>query len=410
MKKLIIIGGGAAGLIAAGSAKNAQITLLDGNDKVGKKLYITGKGRCNFTNACEPREFLSSVVHGGKFLQSAIFGFTPDDAINLINENGCKTKVERGRRAFPSSDKASDIIKALERYAAKNGASIVLNARVKDITRRGDGFTVITPEKNYDCDAVLIATGGKSYPSTGSDGNGYALAQKLGHTVVKCVPSLVSMRVRENVASMQGLSLKNVTASIEEDNRVVKADGATLKEFGEMLFTGNGVSGPIILSLSARANRLPLPFNLYVDLKPSLDFDTLDKRVIREFDAKINKQFKNCLDDLLPKSAISYIIKECGIPETKHVNEISRDERGKLVTAIKRLKLTVRSLGGYEEAVVTSGGVDTREVNPKTMESKIVPNLYFAGEVLDIDALTGGYNIQIAFSTAYAAAKAIGEV
>lgn len=410
MKKLIIIGAGAAGLLAAGTVKNAIVTVLDSNEKIGKKLYITGKGRCNFTNACEPREFLSSVVNGGKFLQSAIYGFTPDDAITLMNENGCKTKIERGRRAFPLSDKASDIIKALERYASKNGANIVLNAKVSDIVRKGSGFCVTASGKTYDCDAVLIATGGKSYSSTGSDGSGYALAQALGHSIVKCVPSLVSMKVRENVACMQGLSLKNVTASIEDENGVIKSGGVALKEFGEMLFTGNGVSGPIILSLSARANRLRLPFSLYVDLKPSLDFDTLDKRVIREFDSKINKQFKNCLDDLLPKSAISYIIKECGISETKHVNEISRAERGNLVSAMKRLKFTVKSLGGYEEAVVTSGGVDTREINPKTMESKVVPNLYFCGEVLDVDALTGGYNIQIAFSTAYAAAKAIGEV
>ncbi|HEY8443485.1 MAG TPA: NAD(P)/FAD-dependent oxidoreductase [Clostridia bacterium] len=398
--KIAVIGAGPAGMMAAISAAQAgaQVLLLEKNSKLGKKLYITGKGRCNLTNDISPQEFLKNVVSNPKFLYSAINRFTPQDTINFFEQNGCPLKVERGGRVFPLSDRSSDIIKTFEKALKNFGVEIRLNCQVLDIFKP-DKFEILCADgSKVIADCVIIACGGKSYPATGSAGDGYILAKKFGHTIIDAVPGLVSISVKEDVSSLQGLSLKNVSLTAE-------FEGKTVSElFGEMLFTQTGVSGPIVLSTSSRINRLPLDkVKLYIDLKPALDYNKLDERILRDFSKYQNKLFKNALDDLLPKSLIPEIIKRSGIDENQRVNVITKNQRQNLINALKRFELNVESLDGFERAIITCGGVDTKEINPSKLESKLVKGLYFAGEVIDVDAYTGGYNIQIAVSTGYLA-------
>ena len=401
--KVLVVGAGAAGLMAAGSAaqSGADVTLAEKNEKSGKKLYITGKGRCNVTNACAPMEFLEKVVSGNKFLMSAINAFSPQDTIDFLQKNGLKTVIERGNRVFPASGKSSDVISALTAYALNSGAEILTCSCVESIGKLTDkeGFSAVVSGKEYEFDKVVIATGGVSYPSTGSTGDGYRFAEKFGHSVTKPKPSLVPLTVAENyVKRLEGLSLKNVGVSAYFQGRKI------FDEQGEMLFTSNGVSGPLILSLSARISRMDQKaVGISVDLKPALTEEMLDNRLLRDFSEAINKQFKNALDGLLPKSLIPVIVELSGISPEQKVHQITRENRKNLVNLIKNLKFSVIGNGGFNQAVITSGGVSLKEINPKTMESKLVKGLYFAGEVLDLDALTGGCNIQIALSTGRAA-------
>ena len=395
--KTAVVGAGPAGLIAAATAAtDSDVTLFERNEKPGKKLYITGKGRCNVTNLCSPREFLEKVVRNPKFLYSAIYSFTPEDTVNLIETNGVKTKTERGNRVFPASDKASDVTKALVSNAMKAGVQFVYE-NVVSLSRKDGLFRLVTSGAEYFFDKVILACGGVSYPSTGSNGDGFKLAESMGHTVTKLYPALVPVNFCEDVKSLQGLSLKNVKVTVSDGRKSESL-------FGEMLFTSRGASGPVVLSLSSLINRLDVKHVTFsIDLKPALDYDKLDKRVVSDFSKFKNKQFRNSLDEMLPKSLIPYIIDVSGINPDKPVNSVTKQEREILVNLLKNLSFTVDSLGSIAEGIVTSGGVSVDEVNPKTMESKLVKGLYFAGEMLDVDALTGGFNIQIALSTGFAA-------
>lgn len=395
--KVVVIGGGPAGLIAAATAKADEVILIERNEKTGKKLYITGKGRCNLTNDVSPREFVEKVVSNPKFLLGAINSFTPSDTVSLIESLGVKTKTERGGRVFPLSDKSSDIIKALTQYAGQGGAKIMTNTLVINAYKNNKGFVLETSGGKIECDALIIATGGVSYPATGSDGSGYKLAKAFGHIIVPPVQALVPINLSSDVSALAGISLKNVTAS-------VSGTGFTKSEFGEMLFTHTGVSGPIILTLSSLINRFNLKgAKFLIDLKPALTAEKLDARILSDFEKYKNKQFKNALGDLLPSGLIDYMIAYTGIPRDTEVNSITKAQRNILVSALKGLTFDIDGLERIEAAVVTAGGVDVSQVNPKTMESKLVKNLFFAGEILDIDAFTGGYNIQIALSTGYLA-------
>lgn len=402
---IAVIGGGAAGLTAAGSAKGANVVLFEHTEKIGKKIYITGKGRCNFTNVCDKQTFLQNVVTNAPFLRSALSKFTPYDAMELLNANGCATKTERGRRAFPLSDKASDVTKALRKYAESNGAEIRTDCRIADITKTADGFVINSldvvshTKRTEKFDAVIMCTGGISYSVTGSDGSSYGLIEKLGHAVISGKPSLVELYVKERMSEAEGLTLKNVA---------VRADGIK-PIFGDMMITDNGVSGPIILTLSAYAARRDFPYNISVDFKPAMTAEELDARILRDFGAQLNKQFKNALDLLLPKSIIPYIINRSGISSARQVNSITKSERRRLAELIKNFGLTVVGNAGLERAVVTNGGVDVKQIDPKTMQSRITAGLYFGGEVLDLDALTGGYNFHIALATGYVAGTSAAE-
>ena len=400
--KTVVVGAGPAGLIASATAgyNGSEVILLERNEKPGKKLYITGKGRCNFTNDCSPREFLENVVTNPKFLYGAINAFTPLDAINLIESMGVPTKVERGNRAFPASDKASDITKALVNYA-QHASVQFKRENVVSISKNADKFEVRTESGTIDCDRVILACGGVSYPATGSNGDGFALAKSFGHTVTELRPALVPVKLCEDVKSLMGLSLKNVSVTVGE--------GKSKKSlFGEMLFTAYGVSGPIVLSLSSFINKQSVnDVKLFVDLKPALNEEVLDKRILGDFEKYKNKSFKNALDDLLPKSLIPYIVSRSEIAPNKPVNSISKQERSRLVSLLKGLDFTIDELYPVETGIVTSGGVSVDEINPKTMESKLVKGLYFAGEMIDVDALTGGFNIQIALSTGYLAGSSV---
>lgn len=403
---IAVIGAGPAGLLAAAEAAKAgaNVTLFDKNEKAGKKLYITGKGRCNVTNMRQPNEFLEFVVRNRKFLYGAIYSFSPENTVELIESNGVKTKVERGNRVFPQSDKASDITKALVKNAERYGVKFSYNSEISDVSKVNDMFFITSRSGKERFDKVIVACGGMSYPSTGSTGDGYAFAKKFGHKIVELRPALVGLTLKENVKALQGLSLRNVTATID-------GGGVNESRFGEMLFTSSGVSGPIILSLSSFVNRVGnvKDMTLSIDLKPAMSAEELDKRVLSDFNKNINKRFKNSLDELLPKSLIPYIIGVTGISPEKPLNSVTKEDRAKIVDTLKNLKFGVATLGSLNEAVVTSGGVSVAEVNPKTMESKLVPGLYFAGEVLDVDALTGGFNIQIALSTGFVAGKSAGQ-
>ena len=399
--KVIVIGAGPAGMMAAITAAKLgdEVILLERNDKLGKKLYITGKGRCNITNDCDNREFIASVVTNPKFLMSAISKFSTADTMNLCRENRLKIKVERGGRVFPESDKANDVIRMFEDMLFDNGVRVMVGARVDNILTEDGKITGVKANgKTFDCEKVIVATGGKSYPATGSTGDGYEFARRLGHNITPILPALVGVNFKdESVSELAGLSLKNVSATVMRDGKVLAS------EFGEMLFTHTGVSGPIILSLSSKINKLQGKLNMIIDLKPSLSEETLGARLLRDFDANVNKEFRNAIGDITVKALIPIIIQKSGIDQYKKVHQITREERIKFVHAIKNLTYEIKDLCGVASAIVTAGGVDTRQISPRDMQSKLVSGLHFCGEVIDVDAVTGGFNIQIALSTGYLA-------
>lgn len=400
----IVIGGGPAGLISAyfRAVRGEDVYLIEKNEKPGKKLYITGKGRCNVTNDCDVDEFLSNVVTNAKFLNGAIRRFPPEKFMEFLSGK-TKLKTERGNRVFPLSDKASDVTKCLCAYAEEAGAEIKLNEKVLSINASDDKIvSVVTDKATYPCDNAIVCTGGLSYPSTGSTGDGYAFAKAFGHTIISPVAALSGVNLKGDFyKNLQGLSLKNVAISVVNGKKKVYSD------FGEMLFTHFGVSGPTIISASSFINRLNLR-DVYIslDLKPALTEEQLDARVLRDFEKYKNKAIKNSLDDLLPKAMIPVIIKAAGINGDIKNNELKAENRRKIVAAIKDFRMYPHSLRDLNEAIVTSGGVSVKEIDPKTMESKLVKGLFFAGEVIDADALTGGFNITIAACTAYSAGNA----
>ena len=408
MSKVLIIGGGAAGMMAAAfAAKNGnRVEVFEKNEKLGKKLFITGKGRCNITNAADLEDFFSTVTSNPKFLYSAFYSFTNEQVISFFEELGVRTKVERGGRVFPVSDHSSDVIQALKSEMERLGVKINLNAEVKELiteknsTRETVNGIRLVSGKKISGDAVIVATGGISYPSTGSTGDGYRFARRCGHKVSELSPSLVPMEVKEWYAGeLMGLSLRNIEIRITDGKKKL------YQEFGEMLFTHYGVTGPVILSASSIVGKKlkDTELTLHIDLKPALTEEQLDKRVLREFETNHNRQFKNAVDSLFPSKLRPVIVELSGIPEEKKVHEITKEERLRFVRLIKDFTMTLTGLRGYNEAIITKGGVSVKEIDPGTMESKLVKGLYFAGEVLDLDAVTGGYNLQIAWSTGYLA-------
>ena len=397
MKKVIVIGGGAAGMMAAISAskEGASVTLIEKNEKTGKKIYITGKGRCNLTNACEDDEFFNSVVTNPKFLYSAYYGFNASSVMDLFEEAGLKLKIERGNRVFPYSDHSSDVIKTLNELLNKYDVNILLNTIVTSV-KPGK---VYTNKGEFQCDSVIIATGGISYSSTGSTGDGYKFAKDLQHEIKEPKAALVPLETVENdVPELQGLSLKNVNLDMFVNKKKIYSG------FGEMLFTHFGISGPLVLTASSyiKANDCQ-KISVMIDLKPALSYEELDARVLRDFDVNKNKQFKNSLDKLLPQKIIPVVISRTGIDEEKKVCEITREERKRLVEVLKKFELHIKAKRSINEAIITQGGISVKDINPSTMESKLCPSIYFAGEVIDVDALTGGFNLQIAWSTGYLA-------
>ncbi len=415
MSRVVVVGGGAAGMMAAASAaaNGNSVTIYEKNEKLGKKLYITGKGRCNLTNNCSVDELLQSVCVNGKFLYSAFNGFDSQDTIRFFEEQGMPTKTERGGRVFPLSDHASDVTAALCRLLNKGRVGIHLNEEVLEvITDSGiNGATsaigIRTKKSKFiPADHVIIATGGLSYPSTGSTGDGYRFAKDVGHSVSSLYPSLVPIETADNWAQkLQGLSLKNVEISIFDGARELYRD------FGELMFTHYGVTGPLILTASSRIQEQlsAHPLQLFIDLKPALSKEMLDSRILREFEAAKNRQFKTVLGSLFPSKLIPVISERLSIPLEKKVHDITREERQSLIEITKHFPLTLVHLRDFNEAVITRGGVNVKEINPVNMESKKVKGLYFVGEVLDVDAVTGGYNLQIAWSTGYACGNAIKE-
>ncbi len=408
MANVIVIGGGAAGMMAAITAvsQGHNVTLFEKNEKLGKKLFITGKGRCNFTNAGDAEDIFNSVVTNKKFLYSAFNGFSNYDTMGFFGELGLDFKVERGNRVFPSSDHSSDVIGALSRRMKQLGVKVELNTQVDEVIANNGEFSAVkltdayNKKRTVSADKLIIATGGNSYQSTGSTGDGYRFAKSLGHEVTPILPALVPFIVKEEwERDLQGLSLKNVNVTIYDDKKIVYSD------FGEMLFTHFGVSGPTVLSASSYAAKIikNRPLKLVIDLKPALDEQQLDERILRDFEEFKNKSFKNSLDKLLPKKLIPVIVELSKIKPDKKIHDITKQERMTLVKLIKNLTLTLTGLRGFNEAIITQGGVSVKQINPTTMESKLVKNVYFAGEVIDVDAVTGGFNLQIAWSTAYAA-------
>ena len=404
MAKVIVIGAGPAGIMAAITAsKNHEVILLDGNDRVGKKLFITGKGRCNVTNAKDISEFFDYIYGNPHFLYSSLYSFTNEDTIHFFENQGIKLKTERGGRIFPSSDKSSDIIKGLSNGLKENNVQVKLNSKVTNILSKNDrilGVEINNSQKIIG-DHFIIATGGASYPLTGSKGDGYDFAKKLGHSIIDLKPSLVPIELNEKwLKELMGLSLKNISLSILKNNKVL------YKEQGEMLFTSYGISGPLVLK-GSRFIKNDSSYTALLDLKPALEINELDKRIQKDFLKYQNKEFKNSLNDLLPQKLIPLIIRLSGIPADKKVNVITKDERKNLVYIIKNIKMNIKGLRPIEEAIVTAGGVNTLEIDPSTMKSKLISNLSFAGEVIDVDAFTGGYNVQIAISTGYIAGNNI---
>lgn len=400
-KKVIVIGAGAAGLMASGVAaeEGAEVLLVERNDRPARKVMITGKGRCNVTNNCTMiNELIANVPTNGRFLYSAFSRFMPIDTMEFFEDMGVPLKVERGNRVFPESDKAVDIVDALNSFSQDGGAKRV-KGRVTELVIKNDTVrgVVLEDGTEYEADAVIIATGGVSYPLTGSTGDGYTLAKQAGHTVTDLKPSLVPLVCHEGFCSeLQGLSLKNVAISVIDTHSFKEV----YKDFGEMLFTHFGVSGPMILSASSHLNDIiPRRYEIHIDLKPAVSYEQLDKRIQRDFLENNNKNFINALDSLLPKKLVPVVVRLCGIKPATKVNQITKEQRGNLVNLLKDLKVTVLRYRPIEEAIITSGGVSTKEIDPKTMESKLCKGLYFAGEVIDVDAYTGGFNLQIAFST-----------
>lgn len=402
-RKVIVIGAGAAGMMAAYSSAlcGNKVTVFERNEKAGKKLFITGKGRCNITNDSDVETILNNIITNRKFMYSAIYSFSNEDVKAFFEENGLHLKVERGNRIFPVSDKSSDVINILKKALRNENVEIEYNILVKDLVVEDNtvkGVVLKDGRKVY-ADKVIMATGGMSYPVTGSDGKGFDILRKYGHTITDLSPALVPMNVKEEFAKeLQGLSLKNVDISFYR-NEVDKKP--VYEEFGEMLFTHFGISGPIVLSGSSVAGKYLKEGNLIarIDLKPALSKEQLDDRILREFTNGINKDIVNVMDNLLPKKLIPVMLDYCEIESHKKVNSISKEERNRMVEAFKGLKLTITSLRSFNEAIITQGGIKVKEVDPGTMESKIISNLYLAGEMLDVDALTGGYNLQIAWST-----------
>lgn len=413
MSKVLIIGGGAAGMMAGvfAARNHHEVHILEKNEKLGKKVFITGKGRCNVANACDTEELFPAVMSNPKFLYSGFYSFGPQDVMNFFEEAGVPLKVERGNRVFPQSDHSSDIIRALERELKKAGAKVHLHTTVKEIVKKPEAEKVtgvILEDGTFmEGDAVIVATGGFSYQSTGSTGDGYRFARELGLKVTDISPSLVPLKTKEDyIPKLQGLSLKNTGLTIKNGKKVL------YEEFGEMMFTHFGVTGPMILSASAHIGaKLAKAENgelcAYLDLKPALTKEQLDARILREFEAGQNKQFKNVIGVLFPSSLTPVMLELGGIPAEKKIHDISREERQHFVDLVKAFPFTITGMGEFKEAIITKGGVSVKEINPGTMESKKISGLYFAGEVLDLDAVTGGYNLQIAWSTAYLAAQAI---
>ena len=404
MSNVIVVGGGAAGMMAAVfAARNGQnVQLLEKNEKLGKKLFITGKGRCNITNAADIEDLFTAVTSNPKFLYSGFYSFTNQQVIDFFEELGVKTKIERGERVFPVSDHSSDVIAAFSRELKSLGVAVSLHTEVGELLCEQDKVcgVLLTNGKKMKADAVIVATGGISYPSTGSTGDGYRFARETGHRVTELLPSLVPMEVRQWYAKeLQGLSLRNIEIRITDGKKKL------YEEFGEMLFTHYGVTGPVILSASSVVGKTlrKKELTLHIDLKPALSEEQLDKRILREFDANHNKQYKNSIDSLFPAKLKPIMIELSEIEPEKKVNEITKEERQRLVHLIKDFTMTLTGLRGYNEAIITKGGVSVKEIDPGTMESKKMKGLYFAGEVLDLDAVTGGYNLQIAWSTGYLA-------
>lgn len=417
--KIVVVGGGAAGMIAAimASRNGHKVILIEKMRSLGRKLSITGKGRCNITNATEIENFIKNVPGNGKFLFSAFNQFSNEDAIKFFNEIGVKTKVERGERVFPVSDSALEVIDKLKKELDRQNVRIIVNTSVEEILVKEDEIdgecvkSVAGVKINtgiIECDKVILATGGKSYPTTGSTGDGYKFAEKLGHTIVTPKASLVPVEVYEkDITEIQGVSLKNIGMKFKDGSKTVYED------FGEMLFTHFGVSGPTVLSGSAHLLRVKnideklknKNITVNIDLKPALTEEKLEARIQRDFEKYTKKQYKNSLNDLLPGKLIDYIVKKSGIPEDKQTDQITKEERKRLATLLKNLEFKVKRFRPIEEAIITAGGISVKEINSSTMESKMIKGLFFAGEIIDVDAYTGGFNLQIAYSTAFVAAK-----
>lgn len=406
MSKVIIIGAGAAGIMAAvSSALNGHtVSIYEKNDRIGRKLYITGKGRCNITNAADMKTIMENVVNNSKFLYSAFKQFDNQDVVEMLENAGCPTKVERGNRVFPVSDKSSDVIKAFQKILSELSVEVNLKAEVNSLIIEDSICKGIKlADKSIYADAVIVATGGRSYPGTGSTGDGYRFAKNSGHKVGKLYPSLVpfTLEEKEEIKELQGLSLKNVAVEIYDGDKNI------YKDFGEMLFTHFGISGPTLISASSYAVERIIDdkkkLRIVIDLKPALDNEKLDARLLRDFESAKNKQLKNVLPELLPLKLIPEVLRQADLKEDIKICNITRKERLKLLYALKNLSYTIDGVRGFEEAIITKGGVDVSDINPKTMESRLITSLYFVGEVLDIDALTGGYNLQVAWSTGYVA-------
>ncbi len=404
MKSTVIIGGGAAGLVACGFAAehSDKVYIIEKNNKLGKKLRITGKGRCNITNSAEIEDFFANIPTNPRFLYSALYSFTNTDIINLLQTLGVKTKTERGGRVFPVSDNAHDVADALSRFALKKNVELICDTASKLLIKNGSVVGVKTKSGREFFGKVILSSGGASYPVTGSNGEGYKLAESAGHTIKMPTPSLIPVETKEKL-ELSGLSLKNVTLTL------LNAKGKPIySELGEMLFTHFGISGPLVLSASAHMKDFPKKeYLLKLDLKPALSIEKLDARILRDFEEEKNKDIINGLDKLLPKALIPVIIERSGINERKKINAITKEERRTLAENIKGFTLTPSAFRPIEEAIITSGGINVREINPSTMESKISPGLFFAGEIIDVDAYTGGYNLQIAWSTGYLAGSSV---